>query len=111
MRSVQLGLMSLMTLGAKQLLRNGTAVTQSLAYKGKEGEPFRLAYGSCYGLVNFYTDIFRSINEYQPHVWLWLGDAAYTDDIMGSCKGLIGSYIMTGKGDNTMPPEFVKQQY
>lgn len=87
MRSVQLGLMSLLTLCSKQLLvRNDTVVTQSLAYKGKEGEPFRLAYGSCYGLVNFYTDIFRSVNEYQPHVWVWLGDAAYTDDIMGSCK-------------------------
>ena len=89
MRSVQLGLMSLMTLGSRQVLvRNDTAVTQSLAYKGKEGEAFRLAYGSCYGLVNFYTDIFRSINEYQPHVWVWLGDAAYTDDIMGTCKCL-----------------------
>ena len=84
--------MSLLSVGSKAMgLKNETApiqlpTTQVLNYKGKEGEPFRLAYGSCYGLVDFHTDIFRSVNEFSPHVWVWLGDAAYTDDIMGSCK-------------------------
>lgn len=50
-----------------------------------DGTSFRIAFGSCYGLVNFYQDIFKSVNTYQPHVWIWLGDAAYTDDIMGTC--------------------------
>ena len=27
------------------------------------------------------TDIFKTINQYDPELWIWLGDAAYTDDV------------------------------
>jgi len=62
-------------------------VTQNLQFDdASHRESFRIAFGSCYGLVNFYTDMFRHVNAFQPDLWIWLGDAAYTDDIMGSCK-------------------------
>lgn len=38
-------------------------------------------------MLNFMTDIFRTINQYDPSLWIWLGDAAYTDDVAGAaCK-------------------------
>ena len=51
-----------------------------------DDDNLRVAFGSCYGLLNFSTDIFAHVNKYKPDVWIWLGDAAYTDDIMGACK-------------------------
>jgi hypothetical protein len=32
--------------------------------------------------------MFKSVHEYNPHVWLWLGDAAYTDDLKAGVSKL-----------------------
>ncbi len=38
------------------------------------------AFGSCfYGYYSKRLDIFKTINENDPQMWLWLGDAAYVD--------------------------------
>lgn len=99
-----------------------TPITQVLHYDYDRevglgnGGTFRIAFGSCYGLVNFYTDIFRHVNAFKPDLWVWLGDAAYTDDIMGSCKSHYPlrqrfDHCFVDKPDNTMPPEYVRKQY
>jgi phosphodiesterase/alkaline phosphatase D-like protein len=40
---------------------------------------FTLAFGSCYGWRNLTSEIFHEILAVNPSIWLWLGDAAYTD--------------------------------
>jgi phosphodiesterase/alkaline phosphatase D-like protein len=63
-----------------------TSTTQYLAAPLKSSS-LKLAFGSCYGLLEYSTDIFKYISrDYAPDLWIWLGDAAYTDDIMGFCK-------------------------
>ena len=61
-------------------------------------------------MLNFSTDIFRSVQMYRPHMWLWLGDAAYTDNIMQACKFLYLK-IKIDKKDVTMPVEYVKERF
>ena len=39
----------------------------------------KLSFGSCFGLFNKSTDIFKNIKAYNPYMWIWLGDYAYTD--------------------------------
>ena len=38
-----------------------------------------ISFGSCYGLYDFKKDIFKTITSNSPQLWIWLGDAAYTD--------------------------------
>ena len=38
-----------------------------------------IAFGSCYGIFGKKGDIFRAVSENDPGLWVWLGDAAYTD--------------------------------
>ena len=67
---------------------------------------FKLAFGSCYGMLDHKSDIFKSIVNYEPHMWLWLGDAAYTDDILaGAC--IFSPFTDIDKFDNSMPLEYV----
>lgn len=54
-----------------------------------KGSKLKIAFGSCYGMLHFMTDIFKTINAYDPNLWIWLGDAAYTDDVAAAaCKPL-----------------------
>ena len=46
----------------------------------------RKADGSCYGMMGHVNDIFKRVSSYQPHLWAWLGDAAYTDNPAEFCK-------------------------
>lgn len=53
-------------------------------------EPLKLTFGSCFHIFNMKNDIFRTIGNSQPHLWAWLGDAAYTDNVhKAGCKSLI----------------------
>ncbi len=39
------------------------------------------AFGSCFfGRLSTRLDIFNAINQENPELWLWLGDAAYIDE-------------------------------
>lgn len=83
-------ILSSCTSSALALLLNDTLIlpastTQTVRLPPQDDE-LRVAFGSCYGMLNFSTDIFRSVQMYKPHMWLWLGDAAYTDNIMEACK-------------------------
>jgi phosphodiesterase/alkaline phosphatase D-like protein len=42
-------------------------------------DEIKIAFGSCYGWRNKTSNIFQSVSENNPSVWLWVGDAAYTD--------------------------------
>ena len=59
----------------------------------------RIAFGSCYGLWDFQSNIFESIVLDEPDVWVWLGDAAYVDDqdlisvIFHPTKGATSEYV------------------
>ena len=51
------------------------------------GESLRLAFGSCFRIFDYKNDMFRTVTENRPHLWTWMGDAAYTDNVkQGSCK-------------------------
>jgi hypothetical protein len=40
------------------------------------------AFGSCFqGFLSDRLDIFKSINEENPELWVWLGDATYLDNL------------------------------
>ena len=39
----------------------------------------RIAFGSCYGIRDFKSDIFETIADDKPDLWIWLGDVAYVD--------------------------------
>ena len=39
----------------------------------------RIAFGSCYGIWDFKSNIFETIVKDKPDVWIWLGDVAYVD--------------------------------
>ena len=63
-------------------------------------------------MLEFKTDIFKTINGYNPDIWMWLGDAAYTDDLLASCKLKKSCFItILDKKDNSMPLEHVKQRF
>ena len=42
-------------------------------------DSFRIAFGSCYGIFDKTSDIFQTIAQDEPDVFVWLGDAAYID--------------------------------
>ena len=46
-----------------------------------EKELKNFAFGSCYGSLGAKTDIFKAIGEYNPDLWIWLGDSAYLDTL------------------------------
>ena len=48
----------------------------------------RIAFGSCYGIWDFESNIFETIADDQPDLWIWLGDVAYVDahDIVSLMK-------------------------
>jgi hypothetical protein len=40
------------------------------------------SFGSCFkGSRGYRQDIFNTINRNDPQIWLWLGDAAYVDNM------------------------------
>jgi alkaline phosphatase D len=51
-------------------------------------------FGSCYrGPKGWRQDIFQTINQNKPQLWLWLGDAAYVDNIFASIVGYYRSTL------------------
>eukprot|EP00347_Sterkiella_histriomuscorum_P002368 403368424 len=66
-----------------------------------QAKNLKIAFGSCYGMLHFKSDIFKTINQYDPHLWIWLGDAVYLDDVAGAAY----------KSDNSMPLEYVEERY
>ena len=49
--------------------------------------PLKIAFGSCFHIFNMKNDIFATIGENRPNLWVWLGDAAYTDNVRkAGCK-------------------------
>ena len=50
----------------------------------------RIAFGSCYGIEDHKSNIFETIAEDKPDLWIWLGDAAYVDtgDTIWSSLGI-----------------------
>ena len=55
--------------------------TQLLNINTEETGIVKIAFGSCYGIWDYTNDIFRVVNENNPHLWVWMGDAAYTDKV------------------------------
>ncbi len=41
----------------------------------------KLSFGSCFNLLDSRSDMFRTIEKYDPQAFIWLGDFAYTDDM------------------------------
>ena len=39
----------------------------------------KIAFGSCYGIWDFESNIFETIVKDKPDLWIWLGDVAYVD--------------------------------
>ncbi|TNV78551.1 hypothetical protein FGO68_gene9981 [Halteria grandinella] len=59
------------------LLFSSALSTQIINFQDKS--TFKLAYGSCNGWRNRTSDIFKQVLKDEPDIWLWLGDAAYSD--------------------------------
>ncbi len=47
-----------------------------------EDRPLTLAFGSCYRILDLKNNIFDVIGQNRPHLWTWMGDAAYTDNVL-----------------------------
>jgi len=61
------------------------------------------AFGSCfYGKFSNKLDIFKSVHKENPDLWMWLGDAAYIDELV-----LFGYYKSTINFD----PIFAKKMF
>jgi len=39
-----------------------------------------VGFGSCYGLSNYSSKIFKAVAREELDLWVWLGDAAYADE-------------------------------
>ena len=47
----------------------------------EDGKNFlRIAFGTCYGIWDYESNIFEKIADEKPDVWIWLGDVAYVDN-------------------------------
>jgi phosphodiesterase/alkaline phosphatase D-like protein len=63
-------------------------------------KPLTLAFGSCYRSFLQYPTIFKMVALNDPQLWIWMGDAAYTDDLSSDLK-------MITSNDNSMPIEHI----
>jgi phosphodiesterase/alkaline phosphatase D-like protein len=52
----------------------------------------KIVFGSCFGLFNKTSDIFKTVIENDPDLWIWLGDVTYADDLR--LKGCIFKQII-----------------
>lgn len=41
----------------------------------------KITFGSCFQMLDFKSQIFETIAQEDPDVFMWLGDAAYVDDM------------------------------
>ena len=62
------------------LLLSRPSVTLNLSLE--KDRPLTLAFGSCYRILDLKNNIFDTIGENHPHLWTWMGDAAYTDNVL-----------------------------
>lgn len=76
--------------------KNVNVTTQILSMDNNQ-EKLKIAFGSCYGMLSYMNDIFKSIDAYNPHLWVWLGDAAYTDDMRKGCKNILSKTLHTSQ--------------
>lgn len=70
-----------------------------------------IAFGSCYGIFNQKGDIFKYVNEEEPALWAWIGDAAYADEThLSGCKyRFVKSFTVVN--DNSNEIEIVKERF
>ena len=67
--------------------------------KVKSNKEFiRITWGSCFGQSNLRSDIFKSIGELEPDLFIWGGDATYTDKF---------SSFLTSQESGMLPIEHV----
>ena len=62
-----------------------------------------ITWGSCFGLKDKRTDIFKKIGN--PDLFMWGGDVTYTDSISGAAMSQFFG------GEFSMPVEHIKKQY
>ena len=75
------------TLQRSTVTLNLTTAATNNTNTSLQNPELRLAFGSCYGIFDYKSDIFRVISLNNPHLWIWLGDAAYTDYVpLAGCK-------------------------
>ena len=55
-----------------------------------------MAFGSCYGIFSHTSDIFETIAEERPDLFVWLGDVAYVDN---------------PRHFGPMPPEYIHERF
>lgn len=87
--------------------------TQHLSLTSNQNDAdLRIAFGSCFHFGDYQNSIFSTIARHQPHLWIWTGDAAYTDDVSHlGCKNKIRLKFKVLKsytiGNSVMPKEYV----
>jgi len=60
--------------------------------QSSSSESLSIGFGSCYGLRDNKSDIFKTIAKEDLDLWIWLGDVAYADKV-GSDKIMPKSYV------------------
>lgn len=88
--------------------------TVELKLNFTDGRPLKLAFGSCFRIFDKYNDIFKTIGENKPHLWTWMGDAAYTDFTkIGNSNVLLRfkNYMYIVVKDNSMSLEYIIDRF
>jgi phosphodiesterase/alkaline phosphatase D-like protein len=60
---------------------------------GADKQNITVAFGSCYGLYDFKSDIFKTIAAAEPDLFVWLGDVSYNDSPDLKFKGMSPEYV------------------
>ena len=68
-------------LEAKKWPGRPTQVLTNLKAQAEDKDSVKITFGSCYGIKDWRTDIFKTVLETEPDVWIWGGDAAYVDNV------------------------------
>ncbi|CDW89877.1 UNKNOWN [Stylonychia lemnae] len=97
----------LLGIGVNQILARETV---NLNLIKNEKNEIKLAFGSCYGIFDRKSDIFKTITENDPALWIWLGDAAYTDNVRlaGGTKFFLNILVLK---DNSMPTNYAQHRF
>ena len=69
--------------------------SQEIELPLNDREDIRLSFGSCYGIFSHTSDMFETIVDNSPDLFVWLGDVAYVD--------------LPAQGP--MPIEYVKERF
>ena len=41
----------------------------------------KIAFGSCSGMMKSISKVFKTLTDYDPELFIWLGDTAYVDEV------------------------------